>query len=80
MKISYEPKFNFHNQSAITLIITGKRPGWNADGDVYYVSKRQAKRIEKHFCGMKECGCPKGEVQQLDQDGTEWGIPVHNCK
>lgn len=81
-KITYEPKFNFHQSPAITLIVDTEHTEdwWSGDSPVYLISRRQARRIENHFCGMRGCGCPKGEVLQLNQEGTEFGVPVRNCE
>lgn len=82
MRISYLPQGidNFHNQGAINLIVTGKTEETSYEGNVYVISKRQAKRIDNHFCGMSECRCPKGCVLPLDLDGEEFGIPVKWCE
>lgn len=76
-KVSYEPKFNFHNSSPINIVIDDEDTyEWSYSGKVYCISKAQARRIEKHFCGMSDCGCPKGDVTGLNQEGTEFGVPV----
>ena len=79
-KMEYAPRFNFHNSEPICLIVdTDQTCEWSPEA-VYYVSKRQARKIEEHFCGMSDCRCPKGEVVQLDAEGEHWGIPVANCE
>ena len=80
-KVTYEPKFNFHNSPPITLILDiEKTCDWAASGEVVFVSKSQMKRIENHFCGMNDCRCPKGEVQQLDAEGDHFGVPLANIE
>lgn len=76
MKIKYEPTGikNFHNTAGIVLLVSGKTLELGGE-NLYIINKRQAKRIENHFCGMKNCGCQKGGLYQLDADGTEFGIP-----
>ena len=81
VKVSYRPTGinNFHNSPTIDLVISGEVTIGIQDAPVYRISKRQGLRIEDHFCGVSGCGCPKGGVDQLDQDGTEFGIPVDWC-
>lgn len=83
MKTNYCPTGinNFHNSAPISLIVSGdKATGITCDGDVYRISTGQAKRIEKHFCGVAGCRCAAGAVQQLNEAGTEWGIRVDWCE
>jgi len=80
MKIRYCPKGinNFHNSLGINLIITGETDKY---GDsLYLISAIQNKRIEKHFCGMSSCGCPKGGAIQQNPEGTLFGIYKKYCK
>jgi hypothetical protein len=82
-KVSYSPKFNFHNSSPITIIIDDERTeNWSyADENFrYIISKRQAKRISDHFCGMRECRCPKGEITDNSPEGDSFLVPARNCK
>ena len=46
-KITYEPKFNFHQSPAITLIVDTEHTEdwWSGDSPVYLISRRQARRI-----------------------------------
>jgi hypothetical protein len=71
---------NFHNCAPITVRVNGetmKYPGDFGADVVYYISKRQARRIEKHFCGITDCQCPAGGVVvQINAEGTEWGLRV----
>jgi hypothetical protein len=83
MKVTYEPigVNNFHNSSSIDLIVSGEKTnGICYDGQVYRISKGQSKRIEDHFCGVTDCRCPHGAVDQLNEAGTEFGIPVKWCE
>jgi len=85
MKIKYEPKFNFHQSPAIDLVITGKKAENFQDEEVFTISKGQARKIANHFCGMSECRCPKGEVDEIeyeryDDKACAWGILVANCE
>jgi len=62
MKISYEPSgtFNYHNSPAIKLIISGEDESIYGHVDAYIISAYQAKKINKHFCGIRGCQCPQG--------------------
>lgn len=81
MNVNYELTGinNFHNADAISLRITGKKEQ-GFDGEVYIISKGQARRLEKHFCGVTGCGCAKGAIEELNAEGTAFGIPVRFCK
>lgn len=81
MKIQYQPKpevNDFHNSGPISLRISGEKI-WGMSGDVYRISSSQAQRIRKHFCNVKDCRCSAGSVEQLDSEGTQWGVPVRYC-
>jgi len=80
MKITYSPTGinNFHNSSDINLIISGEITEGHS-GPVYRISRGQAMKITKHFCGVIDCRCPHGAAEQLDPDGTEYGIRVGYC-
>lgn len=75
MKITYEPTGinNFHNCPPISLIVS------DDEDDMYLISAGQQKRIQKHFCGMSDCRCAGGACQQLNQEGTVWGIYKKWC-
>lgn len=82
MKTSYAPTGinNFHNSAAINLNISGEKTnGTCYDGPVYRISASQAKKIQAHFCGVTDCRCAHGAVDQLNESGTEWGIRVDWC-
>jgi hypothetical protein len=81
MKITYQPTGinNFHNSSAINLIISGEKTDGHS-GLVYRISRNQAQKISNHFCGVTDCRCPHGAAQQLNEDGTEYGIRVGYCE
>ena len=76
MKLTYKPTGinNFHTAPAITLIVSGETADFN--GPVYRINTRQAKRIQNHFCGITDCRCPHGAVIQLNEAGTEYGLPI----
>lgn len=77
MKITYQPTGinNFHGSQPIVLVVSGeKTEGYS--GSVYRISNRQARKIENHFCGITGCGCAHGAVEQLNEEATEYGIPV----
>jgi hypothetical protein len=80
-KITYNPRGinNFHNADPIRILVsTIVDP--DTPAPLYLITRRQAERIARHFCGVKECRCPAGGVQQMDPDGTEYAIPVKWCE
>jgi len=81
MKIRYAPIGinNFHNSNPINLIVSGKIWTDYNDRKFYLISPNQAKRIEKHFCGISDCKCPHGAAIQLDPYGKEFGINAYCC-
>lgn len=81
MKITYRPEGinNFHNSRAINLVVTGEKTESPSGRVVYRVSAGQAARIHNHFCGISDCMCPHGAVEQLNMAGTEFGIRVGYC-
>lgn len=80
-KITYEPTGinNFHNCAPLNLFVKGEPEDNSYEGPIYRISKSQAGKLEKHFCGIKDCQCPKGAVIHLDADETEFGIRVKWC-
>ena len=81
MNVSYQPTpeiNDFHNSGPITVRVN--TISWGHDSEVYLISKRQAKRIENHFCGIADCRCAGGCIQQLDPEGATFGIPVKFCE
>jgi len=59
---------NFHNAGPINLIIDPFNiVRWNGD-KLYLLSKAQASRIEKHFCGISDCCCGSGPMIVVDRD------------
>jgi hypothetical protein len=58
--ILYSPIFNFHNQPPIVLRIKGE-----LDKDKIVLSNSQAKRIKKHFCGISDCHCNGGQLEEI---------------
>lgn len=74
MLVKYKPTGinNFHNRPALSLRVSEKT---NETGEsLYLVSVRTAAKIERHFCGVTDCGCPQGAVIQLNEMGTRYGI------
>jgi hypothetical protein len=80
MKIRYAPKGveDFHRQGTINLIVSGDVVERYYEGGVYLISPRQAQRIWKHYCGMKECRCPGGGVVEIAPN--EYGVRVKYCE
>jgi hypothetical protein len=78
MKIKYQPSGinNFHNSASINLRISGAVDG---NTGLYKISARQAAKLANHFCGITDCRCPGGAVQQLDPDGLSYGINPRAC-
>jgi hypothetical protein len=79
-QLTLDPKYlinNFHNQPAITVRVKGQPEIDAAGRTIYKISRRQARRIESHFCGVTECHCAKGGyVIGLDAEGEQFGIDV----
>jgi len=71
---------NFHNSTDLRVRVNENKTinsYTREDGIVYRISKRQARRIENHFCGVVGCGCPKGGVVvQLTPEGDEFGLEL----
>jgi len=80
MQVSYRPDgiHNFHKRQAIRLIVSGDVVA-GGDGEVYLISRGQAKRIESHFCGATDCRCAAGAVELLDLEETLFGIRTGWC-
>jgi hypothetical protein len=76
MKITINPTGinNFHNSPPLTVRITGE--GISGFGEhLYKISKRQARKIEQHFCGITDCRCPHGgAVVETSPDGDKFGL------
>ena len=70
---------NFHDREEIKLYVRAEVFFYKAL-PICLLSKNQAKRIEKHFCGIKECQCKSGIAIQLDDEGIIWGIRVESCE
>lgn len=66
IKIEYNPTGinNFHNCDPIKLIIDIDNID-NIDEEIE-ISKNQKDRINRHFCGVKECHCPAGAVTEFE--------------
>ena len=54
---------NFHNCGPITvrIAVTNTVRGYTGH-DYYPISKGQAQRVLKHFCGIDDCHCAAGGV------------------
>lgn len=61
----YDPKFNFHNQPPIRLKIDLSQ-AVNEPETLIVLSKSQAKRIRKHFCGVTGCQCNGGQTYEIE--------------
>lgn len=75
-KITIEPKGinNFHNAPALTVRVSGVEVQGFGER-IYRISKRQARRIERHFCGISDCRCPAGGVViETSANGDEFGL------
>ncbi len=76
MQITINPNKinNFHNAPPLDIRVRGEiAESW--DGPAYRISRRQARRIEQHFCGVADCRCPRGGVVvRMDADGQEYGV------
>jgi hypothetical protein len=77
MKISYQPQDinNFHNVGPLNLVVGGRTIDWSGR-ETYLISPRQARKINKHFCGITDCRCSGGATYELNEDRTGYGIPV----
>lgn len=82
-RISYRPTnpSNFHNTRAILLTVSGNTDTGYDGEPVYLITRAQADRISKHFCGIRECRCSAGAVQQMSADAetSDYGIRVAWC-
>jgi hypothetical protein len=74
MQIEYMPTWNFHNQPSITIRVKECEPA--GDWVRYYLSPRQVRRIDQHFCGVTDCRCGSGGTTQQDEAGTVFAILV----
>ena len=64
---------NFHNRGPITVRLSNTMiiRGYT-DRDYHPISRRQATRIQNHFCGISDCRCPAGGIViDLDGDGNK---------
>ncbi len=70
---------NSHDRDELKLYPSKEVFIWN-DQPICLLSKYQAKRLEKHFCGINGCQCTSGAAIQLDEEGNLWGIRVDWCE
>ena len=75
MNYIYDPSWNFHNAKPITVRV-GKPVAGMMGRPVYLISKSQARRIEKHFCGITDCRCNSGGIGEENAEGTVFSIPA----
>ena len=68
MKLTINPSGinDFHNRGPINIVVSGhdnviENGSWDQI-TAYTVSRYQAQKIEKHFCGISDCKCPAGGV------------------
>ena len=74
MQVEYAPGFNFHNQKPITV---RSRRIKSEHGSVrLYLSKSQAARLAKHFCGVTDCTCNSAGIVEETEDGTLFSINI----
>lgn len=77
MQVEYTPKFNFHNRSSVILRSASTKIEHSITR--VYITKRQANRLEKHFCGVAGCRCNSAGIVQENEAGTEFSIAIHNA-
>lgn len=66
---------NFHGAGDIKILVDPEDVIQGQDGKpLYKLTKVQAKKIEKHFCGISDCRCGSGPVIEYDQDC--FGLPA----
>jgi hypothetical protein len=56
---------NFHRASNLTLVVSDH----NIDGNTAQLTRLQARKVERHFCGFTGCTCgsaPAGYEPQYD--------------
>lgn len=69
---------NFHNSRPINILIDPKDVVDYEGSRLIRISESQAKRLEKHFCGISGCVCGSGPVVEYDQD--KFGISTYFLK
>lgn len=74
MQITYHPKWNFHNAQPINLRVS--RIEEDHGHRKAYISKAQARRLAKHFCGITDCRCNSGGLIPENEEGTEFSIEL----
>lgn len=66
--IEMSGRLNFHNSSPLKIIVDTEKTVQGEDGGLLYaISKSQARRIDRHFCGISECICGSGPVVEYNQ-------------
>ena len=79
MKIIYQVNYDHHNSGTLSLVVSGK-----ILYECFLISKYQAEKVAKHFCGIESCDCPEGQVEILGLDRghkpTAWGLSVDFCQ
>ena len=80
LTIDLEGRSNFHNVPTITLRYHEDQLGRGEDGKpIIILTPWQARRVEKHFCGIDECTCGSGPqfVHDYTIEGKEiWAVAV----
>ena len=67
---------NFHNSGPLAVRVTGQM-ALGMGEDLYVISRQQALRIKKHFCGVTGCRCPAGGVVvETSSDGNKFGLRI----
>ena len=64
---TYEPTGinNFHNSDPIHIRV--RETIETHMGALYPITTSQERRIRLHFCGVRDCRCPQGAVQEYEQ-------------
>ena len=76
MQITYDPGWNFHGAAAIRVRIN-KTYRDTSDGTMRgLISPAQARRLDRHFCGIADCRCNSGGVRSENESDTELSIPM----
>lgn len=74
MQIVYDPGWNFHNAAPLRVRVA--KTIKSDDGVRGLLSRRQAKRISKHFCGVSGCLCYSGGLRSENEYDTEFSIAL----
>lgn len=75
MMITYKPddRNNFHRAKPITLRVSGEMH----EKTHYTISRYQARRVWDHFCGIRDCYCPNGGLEEITEG--QYGLDIKFC-